>query len=155
MGHPVKQSMYHQNIWGKGKNMSSEKLVPLFTTNNFDEVTQISDVDCDFPFLLLRNKISLCPRPCTTTSTETMQTSIEQLNYDSRGIYIDFDNSVLVTRVKVDNFQMMESLNFLGSNLGLWPGLGIFQLIQWSFKNIALGTLFQKCIRRENTQKTN
>ena len=26
----------------------------------------------------------------------------------------------------------MESLNFLGSNLGLWPGLGLFQLFEGS-----------------------
>ena len=24
----------------------------------------------------------------------------------------------------------MISLNFLGSNLGLWPGLGLFQIVQ-------------------------
>ena len=25
----------------------------------------------------------------------------------------------------------MESLNLLGSNLGLWPGLGLFQVLEW------------------------
>ena len=32
--------------------------------------------------------------------------------------------------IKEDSFNLMESLNFLGSNLGLWPGLGLFQLFE-------------------------
>ena len=42
----------------------------------------------------------------------------------------------MVTNVTVDKFQPMVSLNFLGSNLGLLPGLGIFQLFEWCFDNI-------------------
>ena len=29
----------------------------------------------------------------------------------------------------MDQFSFMESLNFFGSNLGLWPGLGLYQVL--------------------------
>ena len=47
-----------------------------------------------------------------------------------RVAYITFAETVKVEEITVDHFQFMESLNFLGSNLGLWPGLGIFQLVE-------------------------
>ena len=154
------QAFYHQKGCGRGQNISTENIVPIYATRNFDEVTKLIYADCTntlfFPHNLVTGATSSpCFVPCTTTFTDTMETSIEEWKQDGEFVSIIFDNTVVVTRITVDNFQIMESLNFLGSNLGLWPGLGIFQLIQWSFKNIALGTLFQKCIRRENTQKTN
>ena len=39
--------------------------------------------------------------------------------------------SALQWGVQVDQFSLMDSLNFLGSNFGLWPGLGICQLVEW------------------------
>ena len=35
-------------------------------------------------------------------------------------------------KTSVDRFSFMETLNMLGSNLGLWPGLGLLQLLEWS-----------------------
>ena len=43
---------------------------------------------------------------------------------------IHFDNNVRVTRTSLDRFDFMESLNLLGSNLGLWPGLGLYQIME-------------------------
>ena len=42
-----------------------------------------------------------------------------------------FNEEVKVKKTSVDKFSFMDSLNFFGSNLGLWPGLGMFQLLEW------------------------
>ena len=142
------QSLYHQNNCSRGHNISTKRIVPIFATNKFDEVTKVLNIDCA-PFfatdLMTGTTSSPCPMPCTSSFTDTMEASIEnkEEEKDKELISIKFDNSVSVTRIKVDNFQIMESLNFLGSNLGLWPGLGIFQMIQWVFRNISWGILIR------------
>ena len=42
-----------------------------------------------------------------------------------------FNNEVKVKKTSVDKFSFMDSLNFFGSNLGLWPGLGLYQILEW------------------------
>ena len=42
-----------------------------------------------------------------------------------------FNEEVRVKKTSVDKFSFMDSLNFFGSNLGLWPGLGLFQILEW------------------------
>ena len=42
-----------------------------------------------------------------------------------------FNEEVRVKKTSVDKFSFMDSLNFFGSNLGLWPGLGLYQIIEW------------------------
>ena len=42
-----------------------------------------------------------------------------------------FNHEVRVKKTSVDNFSFMDSLNFFGSNLGLWPGLGLYQILDW------------------------
>ena len=49
---------------------------------------------------------------------------------DYHSIYFTIPKKITTTRIKEDSFELMESLNFLGSNLGLWPGLGLFQLFE-------------------------
>ena len=151
------QTQYYENNCGKGKIISTGKIVPIFTTNNFDEVTKDMDANCStfFGFPLATGlETSSCPMPCTTTFSDTLQTFIDY-GHDMREIVLAFDKSVLVRRIKVDTFQMMQSLNYLGSELGLWPGLGIFQLIQWLLKNISWRTLIEKCIKRGPQQTVN
>ena len=42
-----------------------------------------------------------------------------------------FSEKVRVKKTSVDQFSFMGSLNFFGSNLGLWPGLGLYQILEW------------------------
>ena len=42
-----------------------------------------------------------------------------------------FNEEVRVKMTSVDKFSFMDSLNFFGSNLGLWPGLGLYQILEW------------------------
>ena len=53
-----------------------------------------------------------------------------EMESSQRIAYITFAETVKIEEITVDTFNFMESLNFLGSNLGLWPGLGIFQLVE-------------------------
>ena len=49
---------------------------------------------------------------------------------DMHQIFIGYSGDIHVTRVTVDKFGFLESINYLGSNLGLWPGLGLYQLLE-------------------------
>ena len=53
-----------------------------------------------------------------------------------------FSDNVEIRKTTVDQFKFAESLNFLGSNLGLWPGMGLFQILEW----IVVYNLFQKIL---------
>ena len=47
-------------------------------------------------------------------------------------IFMAFDQKVKIEAIKVDKFNIFGALNFLGSNMGLLPGMGLFQLLEWS-----------------------
>ena len=50
--------------------------------------------------------------------------------WDGESIFsLMFNEEVRVKKTSVDKFSFMDSLNFFGSNLGLWPGLGLFQIL--------------------------
>ena len=44
---------------------------------------------------------------------------------------LTFNDEVKVKKTSVDKFSFMDSFNFFGSNLGLWPGLGLYQILEW------------------------
>ena len=56
------------------------------------------------------------------TTTQWNETSVFDLM---------FNDEVKVKKTSVDKFSFMDSLNFFGSNLGLWPGLGLYQIMEW------------------------
>ena len=64
----------------------------------------------------------------TTVSISERAVSRHLVPYHS--IYFTIPKKIPTTEIKEDSFELMESLNFLGSNLGLWPGLGLFQLFE-------------------------
>ena len=78
---------------------------------------------------------SPCLTPCIGTQTNSALISIGKMDRMEK-IVITFDRGVMTHTTTVDKFQLMESLNFFGSNLGLWPGLGIFQILKWLIENI-------------------
>ena len=41
-----------------------------------------------------------------------------------------FNEEVRIKKTSVDKFSFMDSLNYFGSNLGLWPGLGLYQILE-------------------------
>ena len=126
--------------------MFQKPLIPLYSSNNLSMVTKIITENCVCSVfkrmqLFTGAKQSKCPSPCTTTTTYTM---LGNVAYDSVTLIMIFwDESISVTNTTLDRFQPMVSLNFLGSNLGLWPGLGIFQLVEWLFDSDFLRKRFK------------
>ena len=55
-----------------------------------------------------------------------------------------FNDEVRVKKTSVDKFSFMDSLNFFGSNLGLWPGLGLYQILEWMVGIFLVSTVLKK-----------
>ena len=77
--------------------------------------------------------VSDCLLPCLRTAARVIKkTNTKMINRKSRiFLRLNFDNQVRVKRISVDQFSFTRSLNFFGSNLGLWPGLGLYQVLEW------------------------
>ena len=52
------------------------------------------------------------------------------MNSSESFVSLAFSKTVEVRKTTVDVFSLQESLNFLGSNLGLWPGMGLYQILE-------------------------
>ena len=57
-----------------------------------------------------------------------------------------FNEEVRVKKTSVDKFSFMDSLNFFGSNLGLWPGLGLFQILEWMFGIFIVSRFYKRIV---------
>ena len=112
---------------------------PVYSTKNFSSVTEYETTKCPYnstlPYQLFFGALtSNCQVPCTLTKTTTILANTDKSSYEEINIY--FGKAIMVSSTTVDTFQLMEALNFFGSNFGLWPGLGIYQIIEWTFENI-------------------
>ena len=96
--------------------------------------------------LFTGHKNSDCPIPCKTTHTKIMKTAESESSFYNV-IYITFSDTVKTTEITIDKFIFMESLNFLGSNLGLWPGLGLYQLLEGGIGVIVVYKILEKTKR--------
>ena len=56
----------------------------------------------------------------------------ENPNLNQSQIFMAFDQKVKVEAIIVDKFEVLGALNFLGSNMGLLPGMGLYQLLELS-----------------------
>ena len=72
-----------------------------------------------------------CPLPCTKTTPIVMEGARVKMNSSESFFSFAFSDKVEIRKTTLDQFSFSESLNFLGSNLGLWPGLGLFQILEW------------------------
>ena len=66
------------------------------------------------------SRATSCKMPCVTTRTRVTQGPMFR-GFNVTIVRFTFPNQVNIKNVTVDKFDFMESLNFLGSNLGLWP----------------------------------
>ena len=74
--------------------------------------------------------MSDCLPPCLVTEASVVEGIKTSFNGFS-GVALTFNQDVRVKKTAVDQFSFMGSLNFFGSNLGLWPGLGLYQILEW------------------------
>ena len=75
-------------------------------------------------------KISDCLLPCVRT-VASVEKGTNTKRDGVRVLTLMFNEKVRVKKTSVDKFSFMDSLNFFGSNLGLWPGLGLYQIMEW------------------------
>ena len=90
-------------------------------------------------------KISDCLLPCVRTVATVEEGTVTKWEGSSM-FSLMFNDEVRLKRTSVDKFRFMDSLNFFGSNLGLWPGLGLYQIIEWMV-GIFLVSQFVKKVR--------
>ena len=85
-----------------------------------------------------------CVRPClqTTATVEEGTVSRDQQSM----ITLAFSDEVAVRKTSVDRFNFMDSLNYFGSNLGLWPGLGLYQVLELLVGLVIASKVFNRII---------
>ena len=85
------------------------------------------------------------------TSPTLTKRAVSTQSDNTHLLLIAYDGEFQTTRVTVDKFEFLESLNYLGSNLGLWPGLGLYQLIEGTVAfvlSLSLAKIFLKRVKR-------
>ena len=93
--------------------------------------------------------VSDCLLPCLRTEVRVEEGTTSDLE-DLAAYLLLFNNEVRVKKISVDQFSFMGSLNFFGSNLGLWPGLGLYQILE-----LAVGILIASQVLRKITKRCN
>ena len=86
-----------------------------------------------------------CRIPCRKTSTTILKGPV--LKAATNVAYISLVDNVEIKKITVDKLLFMDSLNFLGSNLGLWPGLGLYQLLEGGIGLIVVSKICEKAKR--------
>ena len=78
--------------------------------------------------LFTGSTMSDCLLPCLRTVATVEEGTVTK--WDGLMFSLMFNEEVRVKKTSVDKFSFMDSLNFFGSNLGLWPGLGLYQILE-------------------------
>ena len=91
--------------------------------------------------------VSDCLLPCLRT-TATVRKKMTSMSFTGNTLVsFNFDNKVRVRKTSIDQFSFMDSLNFFGSNLGLWPGLGLHQILEWFVGMVVATQIIGRCSR--------
>ena len=72
--------------------------------------------------------VSDCLPPCLITMATVEEGT--KTNFFNTMFSLVFNEKVRVKVTSVDQFSFKSSLNYFGSNLGLWPGLGLYQILE-------------------------
>ena len=89
-------------------------------------------------------QVTDCLLPCLRT-VATVEEGTNTEFWDENSLFsLMFNEEVRVKKTSVDKFSFMDSLNFFGSNLGLWPGLGLYQIIEWMVGIFLVSQFFEK-----------
>ena len=64
------------------------------------------------------------------------------MNSEESFFSFTFSDNVEIRKTTLDPFSFSVCLNFLGSNMGLLTGMGLFQVVEW----IVVYNIFQKVI---------
>ena len=86
--------------------------------------------------------VSDCLLPCVRTVATVEEGTVTK--WDGLLFSLTFNHEVKVKKTSVDKFSFMDSLNFFGSNLGLWPGMGLYQIIEGMVGVFLVSQIFEK-----------
>ena len=106
-------------------------LTPVWATDNMEEVNYLADNH--IPFVPMDEMFTgvepnECPKPCTTTTSYVKFLSDTDANYTS--IALIFSKEITINKTDMVKFNFLATLSFLGSNMGLWLGLGAVQFLE-------------------------
>ena len=73
-----------------------------------------------------------CYVPCKSTTVKISSGNIFRLNQSFSIIFIIYNQKVQTRTIVVDKFDFFGALNYLGSNMGLLPGMGLFQIFEFT-----------------------
>ena len=91
-------------------------------------------------------QVSDCLPPCLRTVATVEEGTSYEYSDQSSLLSLMFNEDVRVKKTSVDKFSFMDSLNFFGSNLGLWPGLGLYQILEWMVGIFIVSRLFKRIV---------
>ena len=136
------------------------ELKPFWTVDNISEASSTFYFETPYDkqrFLydkiLSGVKVSDCLLPCLRTTATVERGMVTSLTGNTSALAIGFSQTVKVKRTSLDRFSFTSSLNLLGSNLGLWPGLGLFQLLEWAAGIVAVMKAVKRLLTPSSDQK--
>ena len=111
-------------------------LTPIWATNNFEEVTENVQLELSHVMKLGLSdlasgvKMSNCKKPCRSTTTYVKFLTRNKDPKNGTYILLHISEDVSREMTKMVEFNFLTCLSFLGSNMGLWLGLGALQLLE-------------------------
>ena len=127
-----------QLIWNKSSNELCI-LDPLSLQCSVNILIPVED-------LFTGHQVSDCLQPCLRTEATVVEGEMTRVvsTYNCSMFTLAFSDEVRVKKTSVDSFNFMDSLNFFGSNLGLWPGLGLYQILEWMLGIFIVSQILKK-----------
>ena len=127
--------------------MNSEEYRKHFSFNYGESLKsrkQIKNISSNpSPAFLINGYLSSpCLAPCLRTEVQVLE-GTTTLRQGANTIVLMFDHTVRVKKTSVDRFSFLDSLNYFGSNLGLWPGLGLYQVLESMIGAVLAGRLLK------------
>ena len=111
------------------------KFTPFWDTDDLSFVTEekLSKWDDPLKWNLLAIFTGLasskCKMPCARASSTVHSVGEEFIN-GTRLVSIVFPEEITIEKTELVSLNILTSLAFLGSNMGLWLGFGIFQILE-------------------------
>ena len=124
-----------------------KNVTPFWATDNMKEVTEqwsVGENGNKLLRLFAGIQANNCPKPCISTRTYVRKLTTSSLPRTVVTFY--FSEEVTITKVDIVNFDFVTAFSFLGSNMGLWLGLGVLQ-----FAEVLVNHFPQKWVNKHAT----
>ena len=104
--------------------------------------------------LFTGHQVSDCLQPCLRTSASVVEGEILDSNYAV--FYLHFSPTVELKKMTREKMNIFDVFVVLGSHLALWPGLGVYNILEWILTIFVGTTVCSKlccfsCSRAEQT----